>query len=162
MTNTQIITEIAIQNRFFANCKKIACCGLEDDLYQEFLLILFDLEKLPEIYFEPFFEPYCHRIIFNLYTSKSNSFFKNYRIVPLEIDIATLKITDTGIDRCIELELNKATEYERDLFYYVELLGSARKVSAKTHIPLASILATLAKLKEKIKNSDSCRECLGK
>jgi hypothetical protein len=164
MTNTQIISEIALQNRFFAQCKKIACCGLQDDLYQEFLMILFALDKLPEIYNKPFFDAYCDRLIYNVYTDKSMPFYRKYRYLETnnEFEPDNCELPQSFENRCIEDEISKLAYYERELFYAVELAGSARKLALKTNIPLYSILVTMKDLKEKIKNSAECLQCLEK
>jgi hypothetical protein len=96
------------------------------------------------------------RTITNQYWSKHSHFHRQYRKYTTDIDIIP-EIVDVPYQEPYDMQfvfevLQKQSWYDKGLFEMYLQLGSIKKVSQKTKIPIYSVSDTIKNIKKTIKN----------
>lgn len=177
-TNNQIVEEIVRDPKFFDIVKKVTKGNeLAQDLFQEVCLILleYDNEKLNNIIEQKYFNFFFVRILNNQFNSSTSPFYKMYKKEydkyidankdltidwdednSGEIELSDVDLPDEETDESWGESIRAKYEgikselywYDAELFELYIRLGSYRKVSKETGIPLRSVGTNLKKTKE--------------
>jgi len=159
MTRNEIILEVSRDTRYLRYCKRLSVNNGED-LYQDFLLVLLEMEDIQLFYSQVYFIPYCHTVIKNLFlTGVKISIIQFVESLP-EAPESKPEITDekATMTACIKNELLSLPEFDGMMFESYLKAGSTRKLAKQTGIPRNTIAEKVKEVKVKIKKT--CKECL--
>jgi hypothetical protein len=137
---------------------KMKPAELQQDLKSEVFLILCELpeEKLIALYDRKELKFYMVRIMLNLVQNKNNQFYKKYRnFTELNTkEDAILEENAPDLTKIVNKYFENLYWYQKEILrlYTYEFNKNAKKLSLSTGIPYMSIIRTLNKTKQELKN----------
>ncbi|ASZ14523.1 RNA polymerase sigma factor [Chitinophaga pendula] len=162
MTKNDIFKTIDKDPRFRKACQLVATESEADDLYQEVVLILLQLpeDKLLQLSGSCL---YCYfaRIVVHEYCSSRSKYHRKYRKDQLPLNRDTRGVIDAlysdqpddeNLHDDIASALRQLNERERQMIELYAELGSTRKVSEKTKIPVTTVHTALVNARKVIKS----------
>ena len=161
MNRDQIIEEITKNPDYLGICKKFTNGNeIYQDLYQEFILELLELkpQKIEKIYADGYLKWYCVRMLSNMFHSKTSRFAVKFKDIPKML----YEFEGYNFEKDIFInEVNYILEneywYDRELLLLYIKVGSYRKLSKLTNIPMQSIFESVTSLKKRINEKISQR-----
>lgn len=162
MNYKDLIAKITTDKGIKDLCKNVAKgTDLANDLYQHVILILLELEetKIIELETKGYLKFYIVKTVVNQWRTPGNSFAKQYRHLPENINRDRKAFKDfieenkphwkADIEKFKD-EFKKLYWYDKKLCELYAELGSSREVEKRTGISYRSVCNTVAKVKRKI------------
>lgn len=153
----EIIVQL-LQSNDFDNCLQKVKPSLRDDLMGELALILLETEpeRIVDMHENKRLNFYTAHIILRLAFSKTSPFYKKYRITHEEFkdsgmldDFYSLVDRKLAEDRALS-EIEKLDWYEQEMIKLYLEVGTYRKMSEVTNIPVMSCFQAIKIATEKI------------
>lgn len=159
MTKLQQLKHLSDTRKFYPYCFLLCKSGFAEDLHQDYLIALSECDNWPEMD-KQVFTHFSQNLIYSIYKKKGD-----YRI---EFEFFFDSAIETEIEptepiikaECLNKALSELTWYERRVIEEYIKLPSQRKLAKHLHIWQGDIQRTIIRAKNKIRESEVCRECL--